>query len=90
MSADTRDVVAPPKREYDLTREDAIEALYRDANPDIVLHLAAVVGGIGANRENPGKVSLRESHHGDASDGARPATTSVEKFRGRGDHLLLS
>ena len=50
-----KDVVAPRKREYDLTRQDAVERLYQDARPDVVLHLAAVVGGIGANRENPGK-----------------------------------
>lgn len=34
---------------------DAVRRLLRDARPDVVIHLAAVVGGIGANRENPGK-----------------------------------
>ena len=34
---------------------DAVKQLYSDAKPDIVIHLAAKVGGIGANRENPGK-----------------------------------
>lgn len=48
-------VVAPRKSDYDLTHEDAIEALYRETAPDIVIHLAAVVGGIGANREQPGR-----------------------------------
>ena len=49
------DIFVPRKRELDLTREVAVEQLYRDVKPDVVLHLAAVVGGIGANRENPGK-----------------------------------
>ena len=43
------------KREYDLVRGEDVERLYRDARPEVVLHLAAVVGGIGANRENPGR-----------------------------------
>jgi GDP-L-fucose synthase len=37
-----------------LRRQEAIARLYRDARPDIVIHLAASVGGIGANRDNPG------------------------------------
>ena len=49
------DVVVPRRREYDLTHEAAAEKLYRDFNPNVVLHLAAEVGGIGANRENPGR-----------------------------------
>jgi GDP-L-fucose synthase len=43
------------KAEYDLTREAAVEKLFLETRPDIVIHLAAVVGGIGANRENPGR-----------------------------------
>ena len=42
-------------RDYDLTRESDVERMYRDLKPDVVLHLAAQVGGIGANRENPGR-----------------------------------
>lgn len=45
----------PLIEEYNLVDIEAIKRLYRDAKPDIVIHLAAVVGGIGANRENPGK-----------------------------------
>ncbi len=41
--------------EYDLTRESAVERMYADARPDVVIHLAAEVGGIGANRANPGR-----------------------------------
>jgi GDP-L-fucose synthase len=50
-----RDVVVPRSSEYDLVDMDAVRRLYRDAKPTIVLHLAARVGGIGANRDNPGK-----------------------------------
>ena len=42
-------------REYNLVDREAVVRLYRNSKPDIVIHLAAVVGGIGANRENPGK-----------------------------------
>src|SRR5687767_12860053 len=48
-------VFVPRRREYDLRREDAIVRLYADTQPDIIFHLAAVVGGIGANRERPGE-----------------------------------
>jgi GDP-L-fucose synthase len=41
--------------EYNLTRLQDINRMYQEQRPDIVIHLAAVVGGIGANRENPGK-----------------------------------
>src|SRR6266851_1323964 len=41
--------------EYDLRRPDMVRRLYQHARPEIVIHLAAVVGGIGANRENPGR-----------------------------------
>jgi GDP-L-fucose synthase len=49
------DIVIPRRREYDLTSEAAVERLYRDTRPDVVLHLAAEVGGIGANQRNPGR-----------------------------------
>ncbi len=48
------DVVVPRARDYDLTKEEAVERLYRDAKPAVVMHLAAKVGGIGANRKHPG------------------------------------
>jgi GDP-L-fucose synthase len=47
-------IAIPRSREYDLTREAAVERLYRDVRPSLVIHLAARVGGIGANRANPG------------------------------------
>ncbi len=45
----------PRSRDYDLRKEADIARLLRGARPDVVIHLAAVVGGIGANRENPGR-----------------------------------
>ena len=48
-------IFVPRRAEYDLVKADAIKRLYDDTQPDLVIHLAAVVGGIGANRENPGK-----------------------------------
>lgn len=49
------DLVIPRRRDYDLTTEAAVERLYQEQQPAAVLHLAAEVGGIGANRENPGR-----------------------------------
>jgi GDP-L-fucose synthase len=48
-------VFAPTIADYDLTEVDAVRALVRDVSPDTVIHLAAEVGGIGANRERPGR-----------------------------------
>lgn len=48
-------IFVPRRKDYDLTQIEAVRRLYREAKPDIVIHLAAVVGGIGANRLNPGK-----------------------------------
>lgn len=49
------DIFIPRSKDYDLTNQSAVEKLYLDARPDIVIHLAAQVGGIGANRLNPGR-----------------------------------
>jgi GDP-L-fucose synthase len=46
---------APSYKEYDLVKNEHVKKLFRDIEPEIVIHLAAVVGGIGANRQNPGK-----------------------------------
>lgn len=50
-----KEVFVPRSKDYDLVRLEAVERVYRDARPDIVIHLAARVGGIGANRANPGR-----------------------------------
>ncbi|HZK11754.1 MAG TPA: GDP-L-fucose synthase [Atribacterota bacterium] len=48
-------IFVPLLEDYDLTKEKNVVRLYQNYPADIVIHLAAVVGGIGANRENPGK-----------------------------------
>jgi len=50
-----RQIVVPRSKDYDLVQMDAVQQLYRDAKPDVVIHLAARVGGIGANQANPGR-----------------------------------
>jgi len=50
-----KDVFVPRSAEYDLVQMPAVEQVYQDASPDLVIHLAAQVGGIGANMDNPGK-----------------------------------
>jgi len=50
-----KDIFVPRSKDYDLVEMGAVKRLYKDTKPDIVIHLAARVGGIGANRENPGK-----------------------------------
>jgi len=54
MSRGCQHIFVPRIEEYNLVEMESVERLYKDANPDIVIHLAAKVGGIGANRENPG------------------------------------
>jgi GDP-L-fucose synthase len=48
------EVIVPRKAQFDLTEQAEIRRLLDTAKPDVIVHLAAVVGGIGANRENPG------------------------------------
>ncbi len=50
-----RNIFVPRSRQYDLTQAGQVQKMYNDFQPDIVIHLAAVVGGIGANQKNPGK-----------------------------------
>src|SRR4051812_20527725 len=49
------DVVSIRQKDYDLTHEADVERLYQTVKPGVVLHLAAKVGGMGANRDNPGR-----------------------------------
>jgi GDP-L-fucose synthase len=55
LESDGHDVFAARRRDYDLTRWDDARRLFADARPERVFHLAAEVGGIGANRANPGR-----------------------------------
>lgn len=47
-------IVVPRSKDYDLTVRTDVDRLYQEAKPTVVIHLAARVGGIGANREHPG------------------------------------
>jgi GDP-L-fucose synthase len=53
-AAGAKEVVVPRSEKHDLRIQTEALRLYTDTRPDIVIHLAAVVGGIGANRKNPG------------------------------------
>jgi len=55
LEADGHDVFVARRNEYDLTTMDAAARLFAAAQPELVFHLAAEVGGIGANRANPGR-----------------------------------
>src|SRR5438128_560313 len=75
-----RDIFVPRSREYDLVDMEAVKRLYRDAKPDIVIHLAARVGGIGANRANAGKF-LRQRNDGNPAHRAGQALRTGEVRR---------
>ena len=73
------DIVVPRRHEYDLTDEYDVQRLYEDFKPAVVLHLAAEVGGIGANRENPGRFFYANAAMGiHLIEGARK--TGLKKF----------
>jgi GDP-L-fucose synthase len=54
LEAQGAEVATFSSRDYDLTRQSEVARMYADLRPEVVIHLAARVGGIGANRENPG------------------------------------
>lgn len=73
------DVLVAGHEDYDLVCGDDVERLYCEMKPQIVIHLAAVVGGIGANRENPGRFFYENIMMGaQLMEGAR--RHSIEKF----------
>jgi GDP-L-fucose synthase len=55
LEGEGHDVAVARRRDYDLTSYADAERLFRDTEPELVFHLAAEVGGIGANRANPGR-----------------------------------
>jgi GDP-L-fucose synthase len=78
-AAGCREIIAPHSREYDLREKSEALRLYREARPDIFIHLAAVVGGIYANRQNPGRFFYENAVMGlNAIEAGRIA--GVEKF----------
>jgi GDP-L-fucose synthase len=78
-----RDVVVVRKAQHDLTVEADVVRLFRDVRPNIVVHLAAVVGGIGANRESPGRFFYQNVMMG-ALTMEQARLAGVEKFVGVG------
>ncbi len=77
--------VFPRRADYDLVERDAAHQLLHDTRPDIIIHLAAVVGGIGANRANPGKSfydNLAESAFGfrAKTDSRSGSSNTIEWF----------
>jgi len=78
-AAGCQSISTPHSREYDLREKADALRLYKDTKPDIFIHLAAVVGGIGANRANPGRFFYDNAAMGlNAIEAARIA--GVEKF----------
>jgi GDP-L-fucose synthase len=53
QDAGCTDIFVPRSKDYDLVQQQAVQAAIRDANPDLIIHLAARVGGIGANMAHP-------------------------------------
>jgi len=53
------EIIAPSRQEYDLLEQDRVRALFRDVRPDAVIHLAARVGGIMANKTYPGEFAYQ-------------------------------
>lgn len=73
------EIIVPRRSEYDLLEKAEALRLYKEARPDIFIHLAAVVGGIGANRANPGRFFYDNAAMGlHVIDAAR--VVGVEKF----------
>ena len=78
-AAGCREISTPHSRDYDLREKSEALRLYKDVRPDIFIHLAAVVGGIGANRRNPGRFFYDNAVMGlNAIEAGRIA--GVEKF----------
>jgi len=72
-------IFIPRRKDYDLTKEADVIRMYDDAKPDVVIHLAAEVGGIGANRDHPGRFFFANAAMGlHLIEHARPR--KVKKF----------
>ncbi|MBI4656116.1 MAG: GDP-L-fucose synthase [Elusimicrobia bacterium] len=83
LSKGCKNIFIPRHSQYNLVDMDDVRRLYSDSHPDIVIHLAAVVGGIGANRENPGRFFYKNVMMGvQLMELARQ--TGVEKFTALG------
>ncbi len=78
-----RDAIVVRKAEHDLTHEPDVKRLFEQVRPHVVIHLAAVVGGIGANRDNPGTFFYQNVMMG-ALTMEQARRSGVEKFVGVG------
>ncbi|MEM8739712.1 MAG: GDP-L-fucose synthase [Planctomycetota bacterium] len=76
-------IFVPRRKDYDLTREADVVRMYDDAAPDVVIHLAAEVGGIGANRDHPGRFFFANAAMG------MHLIEHGRRFRGRGIEKFL-
>lgn len=65
-------IFVPRRKDYDLTKQADVTRVYDDANPDVVIHLAAEVGGIGANLDHPGRFFFANAANGYAPHRAGP------------------
>ena len=73
------DIFVPRSKDYDLRTAEGVGDALADGEPNVIIHLAAVVGGIGANRENPGRFFYENAAMGiELMEQARQA--GVEKF----------
>lgn len=78
-AAGVTEIFVPRSADYDLRTADGVRRALADGRPDIVVHLAAVVGGIGANRDNPGRFFYENAAMGiELMEQSRLA--AVEKF----------
>ena len=78
-AAGCEQIVVPRSRDYNLCEKADALRLFKDARPDIFIHLAAVVGGIGANRQNPGRFFYENAAMGlNVIEAARQQ--GIEKF----------
>jgi GDP-L-fucose synthase len=77
------EVLVPRKAQYDLTHESDVARMFADLAPHVVIHLAAVVGGIGANRASPGRFFFENVMLG-ALTMEHARRSGVEKFVGIG------
>jgi GDP-L-fucose synthase len=79
QAAGVRDIFVPRSADYDLRSAEGVRAAIDTGRPDVIIHLAAVVGGIGANRENPGRFFYENAAMGiELMERAR--LSGVEKF----------
>ena len=88
LERDGDEVFAARRADYDLTRAEDAERLFVDARPELVFHLAAEVGGIGANRTNPGRYWYANLMMG-ANVLEQARLHERRQGRDRGDRLLL-